>query len=269
MLDNRLDGEVIGVIFDGTGYGTDGHLWGSEFLIGSAKSFIRAAHFNYLQFYDGEKSVLEPYRNVLRFLNDQGLNPHDFPFYQSFRKMFRDSETRLFAAQALPPQSPFQSSGMGRLFDFVSVLCGFDFVNRFEGHLPSLLETHAARSPTKAPYSYTLLLKDKIPVVDTQALLLEILKDSQKGRPPAAIASRFHSTIAAITLDLVQRIKKETGINRVVLSGGSFQNKILLTSIYKLLEKSGIKVYRHERIPANDQGISPGQLLIAAEHNKS
>jgi hydrogenase maturation protein HypF len=255
MAENNLSGEVIGVAFDGTGYGEDGAIWGGEFFTGDCGHFGRAAHLEYFRLPGSEAAVREPWRAAAACLYQAG---YDLTCLKGV-----EEEKRLFLKGMLEKSfnSPLTSS-MGRLFDAVAALAGIRLVNRFEGQAAIELE-HAAAGKTGASYRYSLQKKEGLYTIGFREMIGEIMDDVSAGTAQSAISGRFHGTVACMVEEVCCRIRKEKGPDRVVLSGGVFQNMLLLATCMNKLEMQGFKVYIHRKVPANDGGISLGQAVIA------
>ena len=263
MSDNDLEGEIIGVSFDGTGYGLDGNIWGGEFLICDYGNFQRIAHFEYFQLNGGEKAIKEPWRTAASFLykiyGDDMMDLNiDF-----VRGLDRDKWHILKQMIAKGINSPLTSSA-GRIFDAVSALLGIRKEIYYEGQAAIELEMKAD-SADMGRYEFAYREIDGKTEIVLDPLIKEIVSDLEKGVSAETISARFHNTIAVIISDMCLKIKNQSGINRVALSGGVFQNSLLVEKTYSLLERSGLKVYTHHRVPTNDGGLSLGQAVIAGE----
>ena len=258
MAENGYSDRVIGVAFDGTGYGTDGNSWGSEFIVADFSGFDRRAHLAYMPLPGGDKAVKEPWRMAYSLLHAaygydsakvfMEVNRH-LPDPAVFRLLPKMLERRI--------NSPL-SSGMGRLFDGISSLVGLCDVITFEGEAAIALETAAG----PADGSYPVEIGDG--VIDTAPLVRAVVEDIRLGAPVPVIAGRFHNTVADMTVSVCNYISADTGIGTVALSGGVFQNALLFGLVTKGLEASGLRVLTHSRVPSNDACISLGQAAVAA-----
>jgi len=261
MAEHQLEGRVIGVIMDGTGYGTDGNIWGSEFLITSSHSFERFAHFDYMKMPGGDAAVREPWRMALSCLLSYPDNDFDLMSLRLFRGI---DERKLSIVQSMIEQdinAPL-TCGAGRYFDAVSALLMLCPENVFDSEAPMRLESAiAARTDEYYPFSSgeTIGFGD---------MFRGIVSDLDSV-DTSMIAIKFHNTIARIILDVCMRIKKETGLRKVVLSGGVFQNRYLLGKASTLLSGRGFTVFTNHQVPVNDGGVSLGQLFLAAERRSS
>mgnify|MGYP001773004802 CR=1 FL=1 len=274
MLENGIFDKTIGVIFDGTGYGLDGKIWGSEFLVGEHKEFERIAYFDYLTLVGADLSIKEPYRVAATFLYQEFKDEKIVEmFWNKFLKEkladkinFKD----LFDSIKFCLENNFnisQSCGMGRFFDVVAVMCGVGIYNHYEGQLPSQLESISYKffdeiKKLDEYYEYEIFKIDKKFVVNTKLLLKNVFNDLFfEKKDIQKVASKFHYTIVKITLELVLKIRENLNINKVVLSGGVFQNNLLLSSLWDLLKEKDFEVFIHRKVPCNDAGISFGQVL--------
>ncbi len=256
--ENRLSGNVLGVAWDGTGYGTDGTIWGGEFFIYDGKEFNRVASFKQFRLPGGEQAIKEPRRSALGILyeiyGDEIFKQPFIPFMNNFSNSELQILRPMFAKNI---NCPITSSA-GRLFDAVSALIGVKNSSAYEGQAAMMLEFAAGSSIEESSYSFNIH-QEEIYEVDWQTMIEEILEDVRNNILQKVIAKKFHNTMAQIILKIAQIIEE----HKVVLSGGCFQNAILLEETIKLLENTGFKPYWHQRIPPNDGGISLGQAVIA------
>jgi hydrogenase maturation protein HypF len=260
LADNELDEPAIGVIFDGAGYGTDGTIWGGEFLIGDYREFRRAAHFRNVPMPGGEQAVREPWRMALAHLRDAG---EDASWWRSnldqraLRIAERMIERRL--------NSPLTSS-VGRLFDAVAALAGIRRQVRYEGQAAMELECLAAEVAHDDCYPFALTAAADAPTlqIDTRPLIGAVAGDVRHGVPAQRIARRFHSTLVEIIGEVCAVLRSRTALKVVALGGGVFANALLLTETCAALSADGFRVCRHRQVPSNDGGLCLGQLAIAA-----
>lgn len=262
--EHSLTGPVIGVTFDGTGYGDDGAVWGGEFLVGGYRSFRRAAHLRYVAMPGGDGAVREPWRMALSHLLDAGcplppLGPDISPV------ALRTVGTMIERGLNSPP-----TSSVGRLFDAVAALAGVRGRVSFEGQAAMELEHLAGGETPDGPYAFEMSREGLDPasepplVVDTRPMVREIASDVARGADARSIARRFHDTIVRIIAAVCAAIREESGLDRVVLSGGVFQNAILTRGATKRLRDEGFQVYSHHLVPPGDGGLSLGQVAVAA-----
>ena len=261
LADNGLDGPAIGVAWDGAGWGTDGCVWGGEFLVGDRRGVHRAAHFRYVAMPGGERAAREPWRMALAHLRDAGLDDADA--LRMVAAPIRKTVAQMVERQLNAPLT----SSVGRLFDAVAALCGASRAMTFEGQAAMWLESRAERSRDDGRYPFVLddaSYPDGPMTVDTRPLIRAIERDRRAGLEPAVMARRFHSTLADIVRDVVRGLRTRTGLRRVALSGGVFLNGILTTELETLLAVDGFEVYRHRKVSPGDGGLSLGQLAVAA-----
>lgn len=253
------DEPVIGVAFDGMGYGADGALWGGEFLLATPTHFERFAHLQYQPLPGGARAVREPWRMAAVFLRDafgDDLAALEIPFTkrieQSSWRVLRQMITAKFNC---PP-----TSSMGRLFDAVASLIGVRDVARYEGQAAIELEMLAeSGGEDVAPYEFAYDGDIIKPAPVIQAIITDIL---QEVAPPV-IAVKFHRAVARMIVSVARRLRAERGLPRIALSGGVFQNLLLLEQTVSLLEAEGFEVFTHSRVPPNDGGIALGQAVVA------
>lgn len=265
MVENNYLKEVIGFSFDGSGYGTDGTIWGGEVLLASLSDFKRLAHFAWVPLPGGELAIKKTYRIALAYLHQyfpkefESLTERFFPF-------LKPEEIKLIKKQIEKKINSPLTSSCGRLFDAVSSLLGLCLEATYEGQAAVELEM-IAEPHVKASLPYEIKEKKEGWEVVFQPTFQEIIKLIEKKESLSLIAGRFHQTIAEIIVDLSLKIRKETKINTVVLSGGVFQNLILLEKSFERLEGKGFKVLTKREVPVNDGGVSLGQAAVA--HFKS
>jgi hydrogenase maturation protein HypF len=257
MAENALDGSVLGIAFDGTGYGTDGQIWGGEFLLASYAGFERLAHLRYVALPGGDAAVRETWRAALSYLLDSlgtsGLEfLHEIP-EQRVQVVRRMIETGL---------NTVQTSSCGRLFDAVAAMIGLRRQNTFEAQAAIELET-IADSTEAGRYGFA---DDSGPAcqLDFRTAIQEIAHDLRQGRSQSCIAGKLHNTVAEAISTTCRRLCRETGLNRIVLSGGTFQNLKLLERTVRQLRGAGLEVFLHRNVPPNDGGLALGQAAVAA-----
>jgi hydrogenase maturation protein HypF len=261
MAENRLDGEVIGVILDAAGYGTDGAIWGGEFLVGGYRTFERCGHFGYLKMPGGDAAVKEPYRmaiSVLYALYGDKLFERPLPFFSRIS----EQEKGLFIKMLERGINAPLTSSCGRLFDAVAALLGIREVASYEGQAAMELEALAERGSNPSSYPY-LISGGECHTVDFAPMFAAICDDVAAGRDSAGIARSFHHSLARVVCEVCELIREERGEKRVVLSGGLFQNRLLTEEVSVLLNHAGLDVYCHRLVPPNDGGIALGQAVIA------
>jgi hydrogenase maturation protein HypF len=259
MAEHGLNEPVIGVTFDGTGYGSDGAVWGGEFLTGDYRTFRRAAHLRYVGLPGGDRAIREPWRMAVAHLADAGADcgPLTARILQQQFNIIERMLTRRF-------NTPLTSSA-GRLFDAIASLAGVRDRVSYEGQAAVELEWLAESKAIDGAYSFELHEPSQGPmIVDTRPLIRDVCSDVTKGADPAAIARRFHSTMVDLIAIVCKRIRAATRLEAVVLSGGVFLNALLTREVVSWLRAEGFRVYRHSLVPPNDGGLSLGQLAVAA-----
>lgn len=260
MAENRVIGRVIGVAFDGTGYGEDGHIWGGEFFVGDYSIFERQAHFEYVPLPGGEIGILEPWRMALSYLM-QVYGEDQIPSLPFLERMEAEKVSLVKQQIAKRIHTPLTSS-VGRLFDAVSALIGLCSVIAYEGQAAIRLEKEAS-ADEEASYPYDVFFDGTKNQIRVRRMISAIVDDVRNGREVSLISGTFHRTVADIVLEVCRSIRERTAVNRVALSGGVFQNQVLWGLTLDRLEKNGFEVYTHSRVPTNDGGISLGQAAIA------
>jgi len=262
MAEHRLEGLVIGLSCDGTGYGSDGTVWGGEVLIASAGGFERVAHLSEVSMPGSAAAIREPWRMAVSYLHDAfggNLGGLDLPF---MREAGPDKVRLIQEMIAKRINSPLTSS-LGRLFDGVAALAGLRSRVSYEGQAAMELEM-AAQNETESFYDY-FLEGDSPWRMPPAPIVRAVAADVGKGCPAALISAKFHNTLIRLFGDLCDRIRAAHGLKRVVLSGGVFQNVRLLTGLARALEAEGFEVFSHRLVPTNDGGIALGQAVIAAK----
>jgi hydrogenase maturation protein HypF len=261
MAENGLNEPCIGVIFDGVGYGDDGRIWGGEFLLGDYSGYERVGHFAYLPMPGGDAAAKEPYRMALSALiHSYGVELPKLGFLENIPEGTLPLLKQMITKGINSPLS----SSCGRLFDAVSALIGIRNINSYEGQAALELEM-AIDGDTFAPYPYTVNSDSGIHIFDHAATIREIVTDLQQGTPCGTISGRFHLTLVQMLADVCERIREQSGVARVVLSGGVFQNRFLTEAAAKLLHSRGFEVFSHSLVPPNDGGIALGQAVIAGQ----
>jgi hydrogenase maturation protein HypF len=249
-----LDEEVIGFAFDGTGYGTDGAVWGGEVLVTGYKTFRRAAHLGYVPLPGGDASVLRPYRMAMAHLWAAGVDwTEDLPCVAACSP----TERGVLAHQLETGFGCVPTSSMGRLFDAVSSLVGLRHTVAYEAEAAIELECQARGHAEVEPYAFG-------PAVDPGPVIRAVADDVRRGEPVATIAARFHAAVATLTRGLARVERDLSGLDRVALGGGVFQNALLLAATVRLLEDDGFTVLRPRLLPPHDGGLALGQILVGS-----
>ena len=262
MAENRLDGPVLGLSFDGTGYGTDSCIWGGEVLIANIHQFTRAAHLAYLPMPGGAAAIKEPWRMAVSYLYDafgEGFLDLKLPLFQGLEKEKIKIILHMISKRVNAPQT----SSLGRLYDGIAAILGIRKRVAYEGQAAMELEM-AIREETEETYDYEWERgKDSYQIL-LHPIIRGVVKDMENGLQVSDISSKFHTTLIRLFSDLCTLLRKETGLDRVALSGGVFQNAILLAGLRKALEEKNFQVFTHCLVPCNDGGISLGQAVVAA-----
>jgi hydrogenase maturation protein HypF len=261
MAENGLDGQVIGVALDGSGYGADGAIWGGEFLVAGYGGFERRAHFRYVPLAGGDAAVREPWRAALGYLVDSGIGAFDCQPV-SFAAV-PEHGIRVVRRMIEKGINTVRTSSCGRLFDAVASIAGLRQVVTFEGQAAIELEM-AAQDGVAERYPFEME-GDGPWQLDFRPTIERIVRDTAAGAPPGMVSARFHNTLAEAIVETCRRIRGETSLDRVCLSGGTFQNMRLLSTVAPALRALGFQVVLHARVPPNDGGIALGQAAIAAE----
>jgi len=266
MVDNCIDEKVIGIAFDGLGYGTDGNLWGGEFFTADFNNFQRMAHFQNIPMPGGTKAIDEPWRMAISYLYQTYGKDFDKIKIACLTKLNKKSLELVTKIICLNINSPLTSS-VGRLFDAVSSLLGIcDRIN-YQGQaaieLEMAIESPGTTEDTGHSYGYTVKEINGIFIIEPACIISGIVEDIIHRLPASIISLRFHTAIAGIIVDICDRIRKTTGLNSVVLTGGVFQNMFLLRKAIKGLDKKGFNTFTQHRVPTNDGGIALGQAVIA------
>jgi hydrogenase maturation protein HypF len=259
MADNGLNEKVIGVAFDGTGYGTDGQIWGGEFLVADFEHFERRAHLRYFPLAGGDAAVRQPWRSALSCLRETfGRElPYSLPLWDSVSAGQIDLVLKMMEKGI----NTVMTSSCGRLFDAVASILGVRHEITFEGQAAVELEM-AAVAGTEGSYPFQMEYTDPWQV-DVRPMIESIVMELQEGEAAGGIAARFHNTLAVMIAEVCRELRRREPLNKVCLSGGTFQNMFLLERTLAALADYGFGVYLHERVPPNDGGISLGQAAIA------
>lgn len=265
MADNFLQERVIGAILDGTGYGPDGCSWGFEILTGDYTDFQREVHLAYVPLPGGDQAVRNPWRTAVSYLftycgDDAG---------PLAKRLFPGKEREMEAIKSMLKSGfPVPKAGScGRFFDAAAALLGICPVSSYEGQAAMELGELAPWPEEENPdqwarsfFPYAYAIEDN--VIQPRGTVTALAGDLEKGRPAGEIARRFHDTVIAMVVESVELVSRRTGLRKVVCSGGSWQNRYLLTRAAYFLEKKGFQVFCHQKVPANDGGLSLGQALI-------
>jgi hydrogenase maturation protein HypF len=268
MAENHLDGRVIGIALDGTGYGTDGAIWGGEVLLADYADFERAAHFEYISLPGGTAAIHEPWRVALSYLIKhyvKDLGSLDLPFLRGIDERRRQVIQQMIDRQIHSPRT----SSCGRLFDAVAALVGIRSTVNYEAQAAIELEMAAHTSTDDGAYPFELIPDENHWQIGTFPLFQAILADLRRQQPVPDISRRFHAGLSAVFVELAEKMRERTQLNRVCLSGGCFHNVLFFQILLDALHGKSFEVYFHSEVPAGDGGISLGQALIAAHRLQS
>jgi hydrogenase maturation protein HypF len=264
LADNEESGPVIGVAFDGLGYGTDDTVWGGEFLVADLLGFVRAGYLAPVRLPGGTLAIREPWRMAAAYLD----LAHGGAFVPGLAIRDRHESRWDFVVGAARSgaNSPITSSA-GRLFDAVAAIVGVRDAVTYDGQAAFELEQHADASVTDA---YPVRIRDGHPLLlDGPDLVRTVVDDLRAGTATEVLAARFHNSVAAMIVEACERIRAATGIGVAALSGEVFQNQLLLDRTVPALTEHGFRVLTHRRVPPNDSGISFGQVAVAAARDVS
>jgi hydrogenase maturation protein HypF len=266
MAEHGLDGTtpVIGIAFDGTGYGDDGAVWGGEVLLADYAGYRRFAHLGYVPLAGGDAAVLRPYRMALAHLDAAGVGwDDDLPCVAACPP----AERTVLAHQLRTGLASVPTSSIGRLFDAVASIAGVRHEVGYEAQ--AAMELQALATPVVEAGddqgSYPMPLTEGEPLRwDVGALIRAVAADVRAGTPAGVIGARFHRGLAAAVVEVAARARDETGLDVVALTGGVFANALLLRLTAGGLRTAGFTVLRHRKVPPNDGGLSLGQVMVAA-----
>jgi len=275
MAENNINHKVIGVAFDGLGYGDDGNFWGGEVFIADLSVYERAGHLDYVPMPGGELAIKEPWRMAISYLYHMyGTDIHLLRLFdtQKFMKEKNGKLEILFKMLSRKINSPLTSS-MGRLFDGVASLLDLQHSVNYEGQAAIKLESIADEHET-GHYSFFMntngVKSCNVPIIiQWQPVIKKIIEDMHHKTAIPIISARFHNSIVEMVVQVCTMLRNSKGINDIVLSGGIFQNNFLLSRLVKKLKLQGFTVYSHKKVPSNDGGISLGQAVIASERSKT
>jgi hydrogenase maturation protein HypF len=272
MAENGVQEKVIGIALDGTGYGTDGTVWGGEVLVVDYQSFERMAHFDMVPMPGGERAIKEPWRMAVSYLYHAFGKESAFPptiVGGNKRGGMNDKKLNQIIKTIDSGVNCPLTSSCGRLFDGVAALIGLRDSVHYEGQAAAELENIIPDPEAETPNPYSFEINDNAGelVISTDAIIRQVADDVQKRLEPGTISLKFHDVMVRIFTEIAQRLRTKTGIDHVALSGGCFQNMYLLTLLKQTLEQKGFTVYTHSKVPPNDGGISLGQAVVANFQN--
>ena len=265
LVEHGLEGPVIGLAADGTGYGADGAIWGCECLIASLEKFERFGHLSYYSLAGGDKASKEAIRPALSLLKKAYGSEFTLRKFDWLLKLIEPDKNRLqmISEQLEKGVNCVETSSLGRIFDAVAALLGLGSYNHFDAQLPMALEAIIACGIEES-YDCELINTAGKPLrLDLGKMIRQIIDDIRNDRPPAAISAKFHNTIAGALMKMAKAARESTKLNTVALSGGVFCNRYLINRVVNLLKHNDFSVLLNRNIPSNDGGISLGQAAIA------
>jgi hydrogenase maturation protein HypF len=260
MAEHGLAGPVIGVAFDGLGYGGDGTIWGGEFLVATLSGYERRAHLRYVPLAGGNRAIREPWRMALSYLRDAlGTDPISLglPDWNAIP----EKKIEIVTSMMERGLNTVQTSSCGRLFDAVASIMGLRHEVNYEGQAAIELEMATLEGVSE---SYPFEIGATSPwEVDMRPAIEHLVRDVKMRLPVGSIAARFHNTLVAVIVEVCRRLRETDGLNLVCLSGGTFQNAYLLERVIPALRVRGFEVYLNSKVPTNDGGIALGQAAVA------
>lgn len=257
MLDNDINEKVIGVSFDGTGYGSDGKAWGSEFLISDRKSFERKYHLRYMPQPGGDIAAKEPWRMALAYL--QAAYGNAFRGMQlGLKDRIGEEKTDIILRMIESGLNSPETSSMGRLFDAASSILDICDISTFEAEAAIKLEAEASQDVDEI-YDFEVAEED----INVLPMIREMVEDLSSGANRSVVSAKFHNTVGEIVFNVASRLRSETGISKVLISGGCFQNKYLVNYLDKRFRDSDLELYKHKKYSPTDLGVSIGQAVVA------
>jgi hydrogenase maturation protein HypF len=268
LVEHGLEGPVIGLAADGTGYGTDGVIWGCECLIASLEKFERFGHLSYYSLAGGDKASKEAIRPALSLLMKAYGSKFTLEKFDWLLEQIEPDKNRLqmISEQLEKGVNCVETSSLGRVFDAVAAMLGLGSYNHFDAQLPMALEAIISID-VEEQYDFEIInTVEKTLQLDLGKMIRQIINDIRNDRPAVAISAKFHNTIAAALLQMAKAARESTKINTVALSGGVFCNRYLISHLMNLLKQNGFSVLLNRNVPSNDGGISLGQAAIAARH---
>jgi hydrogenase maturation protein HypF len=264
MAENKLDGRLIGIALDGTGYGTDGQIWGGEVLLADYEGFNRLAHLAYVRMPGGAVAIHEPWRMAVSYLWQyfgRDFLDWEIPFVRQLDRRRVEAVLRMLGRGV---NSPLTSS-CGRLFDAVAALAGIRQQVNYEAQAAIELEMAMEDSDTDTTgYPLALVANATGWLLDTRPLFEGLLADLHRGAPVSTLSRRFHNGLVDVLARVSGLLRERTGLNRVCLSGGTFQNAYLLERLTTRLAADRFEAFTHSEVPAGDGGLSLGQAVVAA-----
>jgi len=260
IAEHMIKEKVIGVCFDGIGYGSDGKIWGGEFFHGTPANIKRAGHLEYVAMPGGDKATKEPFRMAISHLYQafgEGIYRLNIGFINKYQNKLSDFIT-------VAKLRPILTSSAGRLFDAVSAILGICDIITYEAQAAIKLQMLAERSKTNKEYRFAIYEENNMLIISSQRALEQIVADLRSYVSREDIARAFHNGLADVIARMCDAIRKKTKTRSACLSGGVFQNKLLLELTVERLRKEKFEVYYNEVLPSNDGAIALGQAVIAS-----
>jgi hydrogenase maturation protein HypF len=261
-FENHVEGEALGVSWDGTGYGLDGNVWGGEFFLTDNNNYTHFAQFRKFMLPGGEKAIKEPRRSLSGILFEIAGNHFINEFSDLIENKFTSAEAGLIINMLSKKINSPMTTSTGRLFDAASSLLGICDKSNYEGQAAMMLE-FAANYNDVDSYPFNFIESETF-IIDWQPIIISIINELRSDVKPSIISTKFHKTLSEIILRVAQKSK----MKKVILSGGCFQNALLTERTINLLRKNKYQVYWHQRVPPNDGGIALGQIAAyLMKHN--
>jgi hydrogenase maturation protein HypF len=263
MAENHLDGRVIGLALDGTGYGTDGCVWGGEILVTGYEDCERVAHFEYVPMPGGAAAIHEPWRMAVSYLAHH-FGPDFVKLQVPFAQRLNPEKVNLLLRMMERGVNSPLTSSCGRLFDAVAALVGIRQEVNYEAQAAIELEMAIGDDTSDAAYPLEIRADDSGWIISTRLLFDALVDDLERKLPASAISLRFHNGLIEGLVRLADLVRQRTSLKRVCLSGGTFHNVYLLENLSSRLIAAEFEVFTHSEVPAGDGGLSLGQALVAA-----
>jgi hydrogenase maturation protein HypF len=265
LVEHGLEGPVIGIECDGTGYGTDGAIWGCECMVASLEKFERFGHLDYYQLAGADKASKEAIRPILGLLKKvygNNLNLNEFSWL--LERIEKDTRKQQIILEQIEKKvNTIQTSSLGRIFDAVAAILGLGNYNHFDAQLPMALEA-IIENGIDENYDFELIERAGQPIlIDLSTMIKQLIVDIQKGITGGIISTKFHNTLTVALLATAKQARERTKLDVVALSGGVFCNRYLTNRLIKLLKEGGFRVLFNREVPSNDSGIALGQAAIA------
>jgi hydrogenase maturation protein HypF len=260
MAEHGLEGPIIGVAFDGLGYGGDGTIWGGEFLVAQLFSYERRGHLRYIPLAGGDRAIREPWRMAVSYLRD-ALGKDPFSLGLPGWDAISEKKIEIVTSMMQRRLNTVQTSSCGRLFDAVASILGLRHEANYEGQAAIELEMAALEGISES-YPFEIGV-DSPWEIDMRPAIEHLVREVKMRSPIGSMAAKFHNTLVAAIVEICRRLRDTDGLNLVCLTGGTFQNAYLLERVVPALRNSGFEVYLNRKVPTNDGGIAFGQATVA------